>query len=97
MTSHIIHALGMRNLRHLLDRVCRRRVVTPEQLCSRGRTQAVVRARQELWWQLRHDPEHHYSLSEIARLFGRDHSTVLYGIHAHRRRLHTLPNQLQQP
>jgi len=37
---------------------------------------------------MRHHPERYYSLLEIARLFGRDHGTVLAGVRAHDRRLH---------
>jgi chromosomal replication initiation ATPase DnaA len=97
MTAPIIDALHVRDLLDFVDEVCRRRGVTREELCGRGRTQAVVRARQELWWQLRQHPERHYSLCEIGRLFGRDHSTVLHGIDAYRRRLHDPLSQPQQP
>jgi chromosomal replication initiation ATPase DnaA len=97
MTAPIIDALRVRDLLDFVDEVCRRRGVTREELCGRGRTQAVVRARQELWWQLRQHPERHYSLCEIGRLFGRDHSTVLHGIDAYRRRLHDPLSQPQQP
>lgn len=93
----IIAALSMRGLLELVDAVCGRRGVTRDELCGRCRTSAVIQARQELWWQLRQHPDHHYSLSEIGRLFGRDHSTVLYGIHAYRRRQHGPPRESQQP
>jgi chromosomal replication initiation ATPase DnaA len=95
MTSPVIDALRARDLLEFVDDVCRRRGVTRKELCDRGRTRAVAQARQELWWQLRQ--HRHYSLGEIGRLFGRDHSTVLQGIDAHRRRLHGPPSPPEQP
>jgi chromosomal replication initiation ATPase DnaA len=82
----VVSALEMRNLTLLLDEVCRRRGVVREDLCGRARTSSVSRARQELWWLIRNQPDLHYSLPEIASLFGRDHTTVLHGIQAHQRR-----------
>lgn len=82
----IIAALSIRGLLDLADSVCAMRGVTRHELCGRDRTQAAASARQELWWLIRHHPERRYSLPEIARIVGRDPSTVLYGIQAHRRR-----------
>lgn len=83
----VLVALEMHHLTPLLDEVCRRRGVVREQLCGRARTSSVSRARQELWWLIRNQPEMHYSLPEIASLFRRDHTTVLHGIQAHQRRV----------
>lgn len=88
--KHIIAALATRGLLDIVDDVCGRRGVTRVELCGHGRSRAVVRARHELWWRIREHPERSYSLPEIARWFGRDHTTVLSGINAHRRR-HWLP------
>jgi chromosomal replication initiation ATPase DnaA len=46
----------------------------------------LPQARQELWWLIRRHPERSYSFLEIARFFGRDHTTVLHGVAAHERR-----------
>lgn len=82
----VLAALEMRHLTPLLEEVCRRRGVVREQLCGRARTSSVSRARQELWWLIRNQPDHHYSLLEIASLFRRDHATVRHGIRAHQQR-----------
>jgi chromosomal replication initiation ATPase DnaA len=70
----------------LVDDVCKRRGVTLDEVCGRARSQAISRARQEVWWRIRHHPERSYSYPEIARLFARDHSTIIAGICAHERR-----------
>lgn len=89
-TSHnpdaIVAALSVRGLLDLVDTVCRARGVTRRELCGQARTRAVAAARQELWWLIRNHPERRYSFPEIARLVGRDRTTVAYGIAAHRRR-----------
>jgi chromosomal replication initiation ATPase DnaA len=59
--------------------------VTEVEISSRLRTRAVVRARHELWWRIRADPERYFSYPEIARLFACDHSSVRHGIQAHER------------
>lgn len=82
----VLAALEVRNLTCLVDEVCRRRGVVREELCGRARSSSVARARQELWWLIRNQPDRHYSLPEIASLFRRDHTTVRHGIQAHQRR-----------
>jgi len=82
----VLDDLDARDLLSLVDDVCRHRRVPRAELCGRSRAQSVSRARHEVWWLLRYDPERFYSLLEIARLFGRDHATVLAGIAAHERR-----------
>jgi chromosomal replication initiation ATPase DnaA len=83
----IVDALRARDLLGIAEEVCRRRGITLADLCGRGRTQAVARARHEVWWTLRHDSRHHFSLGEIGALFGRDHATVHHGIVAHHGRM----------
>ena len=78
--------LRARNLIALLDEVCERRGVLPHEVCGQSRTLGVCHARHELWWRIRNDPARHYSYAEIARLFRRDHTTVLHGIQAHEER-----------
>jgi chromosomal replication initiation ATPase DnaA len=84
--TSVVHRLGARDLLGLVEDVCRHRGVTVVELCGRTRTRAVARARQEVWWKLRHDPERHFSLQEIGALFARDHTTVRHGVEAHRLR-----------
>jgi chromosomal replication initiation ATPase DnaA len=81
----VVDALQIRGLLDLVDTVCARRGVTRDELCGRGRTQAVAAARHELWWLIRHHPDRRYSYCEIAHLVCRDHATVLQGIAAHDR------------
>jgi chromosomal replication initiation ATPase DnaA len=83
----VVHALGARGLLELLDDICRGRGVVREELCGRRRSRSVARARQELWWQIKNLPDRNYSYCEIARMFGRDHTTVVHGVLAYRRRV----------
>ena len=87
----ILAALAVRGLLNLADGVCRRRGVTRDELCGRGKSQAVAAARHELWWLIRHHPDRCYSYSEIARMVCRDHATILHGVAAHGR-LHAAQN-----
>jgi chromosomal replication initiation ATPase DnaA len=82
----VVTRLAARGLLDLVDEVCTRRGVTRAEVCGHRRTRAVAAARQELWCQIRERPDRSYSYPEIGRLFGRDHSTVFYGVTAHRRR-----------
>lgn len=83
----VVDELRVRDLLALVEQVAAHRGVLLDQLCGSTRTLSVSRARQEAWWRLRHHPERCYSLFEIARLFGRHHTTVLAGVAAHERRL----------
>jgi chromosomal replication initiation ATPase DnaA len=97
----IVDDLRLHELFDLVKKVRRRRGVTLHELCGRARSQNVAAARHELWWHIRHHPERSYSLVEIARLFGRDHTTVSAGLLAHQRRRQALDTgtieQLAQP
>lgn len=84
--SAILRDLQAHNLGPVLQQLCQRRGVLALDICSRRRSLSVTRARQELWWLIRGDPERCYSLPEIARLFRRDHTTISHGIAAHMRR-----------
>lgn len=83
----VLETLRVRDLLDLVAHIAARRGVPVDQLCGLGRTQSVSRARQETWWRLRHHPERSYSFEEIARIFGRHHTTVIAGVAAHARRL----------
>lgn len=84
--SSILESLNIRDLVGLLDEICRRRAVTRDEVCGRTRTNAVARARHELWWRLRNHPDISLSFEEIGRLFRRNHATVIHGVRAHERR-----------
>jgi chromosomal replication initiation ATPase DnaA len=84
--SAVADQLRARDLLPLVDDVCKRRGVTLDEVCGRARSKAIARARQEVWWRIRHHPEREYSYPEIARLFARDHTTIMAGIGAHERR-----------
>ena len=79
-------ALNGRRLLHLAEEVCSARGVLLHEILGPIRSRNVVRARHELWWRIRHHPDRYYSLPEIGRLFGKDHTTILAGIEAHARR-----------
>lgn len=83
----VLETLRVRDLLDLVAHVAARRGVPLDQLCGLDRTQSVSRARQETWWLLRHHPDRSYSFEEIARIFGRHHTTVMAGVAAHARRL----------
>jgi chromosomal replication initiation ATPase DnaA len=77
--------IGLIALRHNLTR---------HDVLSKSRQYHVVRARQHCYWHFRQKIVNGRPMSypEIARLFGRDHSTVIHGIDVHIERLHkTLP------
>ena len=82
----IVAALSVRGLLDLVDTVCAARGVTRRELCGHTRTRAVAAARQELWWLIRNHPERRYSFPEIARIVGRDRTTVAHGVANHQRR-----------
>jgi chromosomal replication initiation ATPase DnaA len=82
----IVRDLEERNLLSLVLDVCKRRGVLLRELCGRSHRRSASWARQEVWARLRTDPERFYSFPDIARLFRRDHSTVLAGVRAHTRR-----------
>ena len=83
----VIDDLRRRDLLELIEEVAARRGVLVDHLCGTARTLSVSRARQEAWWRMRRHPERCCSLFEIARRFGRHHTTVMAGVTAHARTL----------
>jgi chromosomal replication initiation ATPase DnaA len=82
----VIDTLRARDLLDLVNAICRTHGVTLDELCGRQRTKAASWARHETWWQMRHHPDLHFSLADIGRIFGRDHTTVRHGVQIHARR-----------
>jgi chromosomal replication initiation ATPase DnaA len=90
----VLDLLADRGLLELVDNVCALRGVTRDELCGRDRSRAVAAARHELWALIYDHRERFYSFAEIGRFFGRDHTSVIHGIAAHRRRT---PRDLAPP
>ncbi|HEY3237398.1 MAG TPA: helix-turn-helix domain-containing protein [Polyangiaceae bacterium] len=86
LATAVISRLRAHNLIPLLRQICDHRGVGMHELCGRGRSQNLGRARQELWWQIRNHPHRCYSYPEIGRLFHRDHTTIRHGILAYQKR-----------
>lgn len=80
MTHPTISRLLDRGLYDLLHHVCGMRGVTPEEVCGRSHTKAPSGARHELWALLYHHPTANLSYSQIARLCGVTHRTVMAGV-----------------
>jgi len=62
--------------------------ITLEDLCGRSRSLPIVTARHAVWWLLR---EHGFKSTWIGRQFGRDHTTILYGVRTLTNRMETEP------
>src|SRR6185436_20333797 len=62
----------------VIEAVCRRTGATPSELRGRSRNRQIAYARHLAMYLLRQDAEK--AVADIARLFDRDHSTVLGGI-----------------
>jgi chromosomal replication initiation ATPase DnaA len=86
----IMEARGVRlpsRVAEIVEDVERRHDLPNGTLLRPCRLTRVVRARWEAWWlvhdETRFDGSHIYSYAEIGRLFGYDHSTVIYGCRRH--------------
>ena len=79
--------------RAILADVASARGVPVAQILSHRRTRRIAEARQEAWsriYALRAGGPSHtavYSLPQIGGWFDRDHTTVLHGIRAHKKRM----------
>lgn len=72
--------------REIIAEVAERHNLTPADLSGERRTRLIAAARQEAMYELRQRTR--LSTPQIGRyLGGRDHTTVLYGILAHQRRI----------
>lgn len=69
---------------------CRKHGLTMEELRGTTRRRDIVHARQECFYRMRTEVTalgRPLSLPRIARLFGRDHSTIVHGIERHAQRM----------
>jgi hypothetical protein len=73
----IIQELRTRDLYELASRVAAEHRLSVEELCSDGKRAIIVAGRHALWEQLRLVISSH---SEIARIWGTDHTSVLYAL-----------------
>lgn len=74
-------------VKELVDRSASRWGVDTATIYGKRRYRAAAFARQHAWRLIREDPiTRHYSLTDIGRMFGRDHTTVLHGIRNDRAR-----------
>lgn len=77
--------------RSVVAEVALRHGVSLDALLSRRRTEKLAWARFEAWWMLRQvlraNGSPVWSLPQIGRMFGRDHSTVVAGLARYRARL----------
>jgi chromosomal replication initiation ATPase DnaA len=71
-------------IRDLCTEVCARRGLTFAELMEKTHAHRISRARHEVMWLA---SEAGKSLPEIGRFFGFDHTSVLHGVRAHRRRI----------
>ena len=83
--STIVDTLRARHLLHVLDTICEARGVTRDDVCSRRRTRPIALARHELWWHLHTIAPSRLGAKEIGRIFDRNRTSVLRGLHAYRR------------
>jgi chromosomal replication initiation ATPase DnaA len=81
-SAQVILNLHARGFLEVVEALCRANRIDVEGVCGRDRHMSVVRVRHAVWTALR---DHGLSTPEIGRLFGVDHTTVLYGTRSPKR------------
>lgn len=72
--------------------VCADRQVSFNEMLSHRRDKSVVAARHEAMWRCKNETQ--MSFPDIGRRFGgRDHTTILYAVRSHEKRLSTMVNE----
>lgn len=74
----------MMTMARIAEEVATRHRISVEELKSKSLQRRLAWPRQEAWWRMRLETRASYPA--IARLFGRDHTTVIYGVRAFERR-----------
>lgn len=69
----------------IVSTVAAKHDVSLSEVMGRSRLQRFIFARQDAYWALRHEAG--LSFPQIGRFFGRDHTTIIYGISAHEKRM----------
>ena len=70
--------LKARGLYLLVERIAIKHYVTVAAICSPRRTADICKARRAVWRELRATTN--MSTTELGRLFGRDHTTVIHAL-----------------
>lgn len=84
---------GLPSAVRIIAEIERRYGLGPREIYLSTKAHLVARARQAAYWHLwntwcvRWAGERRWSKSEIARMFGKHHTTVMYGIEKHERRM----------
>jgi chromosomal replication initiation ATPase DnaA len=66
---------------NLIECVCKRRMINKNALNGRTRLRGAVEGRQIIWYLLKHKVvNNELTLRQMGEMFGRDHSTALYGV-----------------
>lgn len=68
---------GNTTMRKVFERFCEQMLVSPQAVLGRSRQRDLVKIRHMAWAEVRLACKHK-TVAEIARFFGRDHTTVLY-------------------
>lgn len=83
--------LSLDTFQRVVNEVCAGTAYSSSDLLNGNRTRAAAHLRQEVMHRLRSttyvDGAPRYSLTSIARRFGKDHTTIIHGIRAHERRI----------
>lgn len=80
-TDDIVAELKERELYDLAEHIAKKHACSIAEMLGPRRFEAFAHARQEFWSELYGTG--HWSLPRLAKLFGRDHTTILAGIHSH--------------
>ena len=72
-------------VRQIVNEVREKHGLTEEQLVSDNRQRHLIACRQEIYWRLSRETA--WSLSRIGHYMNRDHTTIIWGIRAHKRKL----------
>ena len=80
-------------VQHIVHSVAHHRNVSIKDLFGRKRQSNISNARFEIWWRLRQLDKERYSFPMIARMFGRNHSTIIYGVRRHELKNSEQPEQ----
>ena len=70
--------------RELANDICDQHGVILEEVLTRSKNRIITQARQHIMYELRHRG---WSLMQIGKVLNRDHTTIIFGIKAHEKRL----------
>lgn len=81
----------------IMKMVCLRDGITIPEIMSARREKRLVKARDEIWWLI--SKQTTMTLPQIGKRFNKDHTTVLWGIRMHQKRLmaEEAENRLTKP